>query len=734
MSKQSRSALRQRAVLSFFGVAFVLSATAIVAYTALVPSGGVTLAVGQVASNDILAPRSITYDSTVLTQIARQTASAAIHEIYDPPNPSILRQQIQIARHTLDFINNIRHDAYATPSQQLADLSAISTLRPAQDVKEELLRISDDSWKAIDSEVMSLLERVMRGEVREDNLKDIFANLPNLVGVEIDDSLSGLITALVRDLIKPNAFPNEERTLEARKAAAAAVIVETRTFAQGQIVVRAGTIVTNADMEALTQLKLLQPSDRRIQALAGSFLAVILVTLLSVVYLRRFQPNVLNHVPQMVLIGGLFLVFLLGARLFGTTSEFEARLYPAAAFSLIVVMLAGPHVSIILTGSLAALIGLILGNSLEFSALVAIGGMAGILSLQRVERLNAYLRAGLVIAVANLTAAVFFLLLQGDGDPTQLVTVISAGIINGVISAGLAIVGMYLISSGLNMPTSIRLLELSQPNQPLLQKLLREAPGTYQHSLQVANLAEVAAERIGCNALLTRVAALYHDIGKTSYPHFFVENQVDGYNPHDALNDPRRSAQIIIAHVTDGEKLARQGHLPKALIDFILQHHGTTSVLYFYNKALQAVDCDESRIDKSAFFYPGPRPQTRESGLLMLADTSESTIRAKRPHTTQEIETIIDDIIDSRVQDGQLDDSALTVGDLKIIREVFVSTLQGVFHPRIDYPALSAEPTPREIPAVVLTEEAPPVESSEAELPAPVQSVTLSATTEPESQ
>lgn len=727
MSKLSRSALGRRAVRSLFGLTFIVSATVIVAYTALVPSGGVTLAVGQVATTDILAPRSITYESTVLTQIARQTASAAIHEIYDPPNPSILRQQIQIARHTLDFLNNIRHDNYATPAQQTADLGAINTLHLTDDVAGKLLRVSDESWKAIDAEVMSLLERVMRGEVREDTLKDIYANLPNLVGVEIDDSLSGLITALVRDLIKPNTFPNEERTRDARKAAADAVNVETRTFAQGQIVVRAGTIVSDADMEALTQLKLLQPPDRRLQALAGSLVAVILVLILSLAYLRRFEPAVLNHLPQMLLIGGLFLVFLLGARLFGTTSEFEARLYPTAALSLIAVMLAGPHVSIILTSALAALVGLILGGSLEFAALVAIGGMAGILSLQRVERLNAYLRAGLVIALANACAGVFFLLLQGDADPTQLLTVISAGLINGMISAGLAIVGIYLISSGLNIPTSIRLLELSQPSQPLLQKLLREAPGTYQHSLQVANLAEMAAERIGANALLTRVAALYHDIGKTAYPHFFVENQVDGYNPHDSLNDPRRSAHIIIEHVMEGEKLARQAHLSQKLIDFILQHHGTTPVLYFYNKALQAVDCDETKINKAAFFYPGPRPQTREAGLLMLADTSESTIRAKRPRSTQEIETIVNDIIESRVQDGQLDESSLTVGDLKIIREVFVSTLQGVFHPRIDYPALATEPTPpAPIPAVVIAEEPPTAETLTTDAPASRPPVTLS--------
>jgi hypothetical protein len=238
-----------------------------------------------------------------------------------------------------------------------------------------------------------------------------------------------------------------------------------------------------------------------------------------------------------------------------------------------------------------------------------------------------------------------------------------------------------------------------------LQRLLREAPGTYQHSLQVANLAELAAERIGANPLLVRVAALYHDIGKIAYPHFFVENQAEGVNPHDALNDSLQSAQIIIGHVTEGVRLARKYRLPSALIDAIGQHHGTMPVLYFYNKALEAVNCDPLQVDRPAFCYPGPCPLSREAGILMLADASESTVRARRPHNKQEIEDIIGEIIESRVAEGQLDNTPLTVSDLHVIREVFVSTLQGVFHPRILYPTPVLTPLP-EPPAL------PPVTSS----------------------
>jgi hypothetical protein len=705
MNTFTESPIGRRVILIILGTAFIVSATAIVAYSAFAPSGSVALVAGQVAPADILAPRSVSYESEVLTRLARQAAADAIRDVYDPPNPNILRQQVQLARNVLDYINNVRHDTFASLAQKRADLAAINAVHLNQDIATRLLTLPDDAWKDVDEQVMGLLERTMRDEIREENLPEVYATLPNRVGVTIDEEQAGLITALVKDLIKPNTFYNEERTREARKAAAAAVAPETRTFAQGQIVVRAGTIVTDADVEALAQLKLLQSPDRRAQALVGGFLSVSLVSSLGLVYLRRFHATLFHDVPTMVLIGGLLLVFLAGARVFASAGEFQSYLYPTAALSLLIVAVAGPQAAIAVTAGLAVFVGLLNGGSLEFAVLVAVSGMAGILSLNRVERLNAYFVAGLVIGVANVTVGLVFVLLQGVADPVRILTVLVAGLLNGLLSAGLAVVGLYLISSAFNLPTHVRLIELSQPNQPLLQRLLREAPGTYQHSLQVANLAELAAERIGANALLMRVAALYHDIGKMAYPHFFVENQAEGVNPHDALNDPQQSAHIIIGHVTEGEKLARKYRLPTALIDAISQHHGTLSVLYFYGKALEAVNFDPAKVDKPAFCYPGPRPTTREAGILMLADASESIVRAKRPRTKQEIEDIIVSIIESRVAEGQLDNTPLTMNDLKVIREVFVSTLQGVFHPRIVYPTLVLTPVP-EPPAL------PPVTSS----------------------
>jgi hypothetical protein len=673
-------------VVVLIAVAFVISMAVVIAYRTVPPIQRVVLSVGQVAPEDIRAPRSTTYPSEVLTLLAQQAAENAVRPVYDPPDRTVLREQVQLARHTLDYVGNVRGDSYATPAQRLSDLGALVTVKADADTFQALLELSEVDWATLDAQVMQLLERTMRGDIRDDTLPEVYANLPNLVSVTIDEPQATLIVTFARSLIRPNSFYNEERTREARARAKAAVETEMRSFVQGQTVVRAGQVVTAADVEALEELGLLQRTDDGLQVAISALLLVTLLTTITLTYMQRFYDDLFENVREMLLIGGLLLVFVAGARMVGNGDAFQAHLYPAAAFALVVASFANPQITVVLTVVLASLIGVVMGNSLELALLIAVGGMVGVLVLRRVERLNAYFAAGLTIGLTNIGLSLVFLLANGNSDPTQVLSLSVAGLLNGLLSAGLGLTGLYVSSNVLNLPTSLRLLELSQPGQPLLQRLLREAPGTYQHSLQVANLAEQAAERIGANATLVRVAALYHDIGKMVASHYFVENQTEGMNPHDQVKDPIRSAQIIISHVTEGEKLARKYHLPKDIIDFILQHHGTLPVLYFYNKALEAVDCDESKVDKSRFTYPGPTPQTREAGILMLADTCESVVRAKRPRNKGETEEIVNEIFHNRLHDAQLISSHLTLNDLNAIREVFVSTLQGIFHPRIVYP------------------------------------------------
>jgi putative nucleotidyltransferase with HDIG domain len=240
--------------------------------------------------------------------------------------------------------------------------------------------------------------------------------------------------------------------------------------------------------------------------------------------------------------------------------------------------------------------------------------------------------------------------------------------------------------------TSLQLVDLTRPDHPLLRLLLREAPGTYQHSLQVANLAEQAAERIGADALLTRVGALYHDIGKTVNPVYFIENQPPGFvNPHEDL-PPAESAAIIIQHVKDGLDLGRKHRLPQRILDFVSEHHGTGLTRYQYYNAIQAASGDEGRVDQAKFRYPGPRPQSRETAILMLADGSEARVRAERPTDDQKLHNIIKSVIADRIASGELDDTRLTLHDLTLIAESFTATLRGVYHPRLQYPPRAQPP------------------------------------------
>jgi putative nucleotidyltransferase with HDIG domain len=672
---------------ALLGAIFLSAASAIVAFTTLTPAEPVTLSVGQVAPYDILAPISITYESEVLTRLARQAAADAVRDVYDPPNPSVLRQQVQHARKVLTYIENVRADPYGTLPQRIADLRAIEGFSFPDELPALLLGLSDREWRDVDAQVIALLERTMREQIREDTLPEIYARLPNLVSITVSETQAAVIVNLVRNLIKPNAFLNEERTRNARRAAAEAVQPVTRNFLQGQLVVRSGTIVTEADLEALTKLKLIQPPDQRLRILGSALMAVLLITALGVIYARRYHPELFGNVQLLIFLGGLFLLFLGGARFYTLSEYIISRAYPVAAFALIVVALTNVQVAFAASSALAILLGLTINASLELTVLAGVSSVAAILTLRRAERLESYFVAGLVISGVNMAVGLLFALLQNTTEPMRLLSVIPSGLLSGLLSAGLGLVGLYIGSSLLNVPSSIKLLALSQPSQPLLQRLLREAPGTYQHSLQVANLAELAAERIGADAQLVRVGALYHDIGKLHAPLFFVENQAEGVNPHETLS-PRDSARIIIAHVIEGEKLARRERLPSVFVDFIRQHHGTTRTLYFYSKALEAANGDERAVNPAHFTYPGPRPRSREAAILMLADTSESVIRSKRTRDKQEIADIVHEIVQSRLMDGQLDESGLTVNDLKVIQEVFVSSLQGVFHPRITYPAL----------------------------------------------
>jgi cyclic-di-AMP phosphodiesterase PgpH len=675
-----------RVVVLAATMTFLLTATVIVAFDHLFPGqGGIgVMRVGDVADRNIYAPESRTYISSVLTEQLRTEAQNEVRPIYNSPDLDVARTQTRLVGQILDYIENVRRDPFATPEQRISDLRHITALTLDETSVQNLTSLTDEAWTGVRGEITRLLEQVMQESIRDIDLQLTRERLPIQVSFRFDDAQIAMIADIVGDLVRPNTTENVEATERARQAAGETVTDQPMSFRRGQIVVRGGEEIGELEYEALNELGLLQPEDQRVQEVVRSFIAVTLVTVMMGLYLARFRKSLLYTEPRLLaLLAAIFVLVLFGARL---ALGNEIYLFPAALLGLLYVAVVSPQVALVGSVSLGLLVGLMANNSLEVATLVVSSGVIGSLTLRRAERLNSYFVTGLVVALTSMiVAAMFNLSTDSTLNTSGLPTLMLYGILNGVLTAAAAVIGLYLIGLLFNMTTALKLIELSQPNQPLLQRLLREAPGTYQHSLQVANLSEQAASAIGANSSLVHVAALYHDIGKMLNPAFFTENQRDIGNPHDTLNDPYRSADIIISHVTEGDEMARQYRLPRQIRDFIREHHGTTQVFVFYKQAVIQAGDDEAAVDITDFSYPGPKPQTRESAILMLADSCEATIRSTQPGSKQEIEVAVDQIIEGKRREGQLDECGLTLNDLNTIKRIFVDMLKATFHPRINY-------------------------------------------------
>lgn len=396
--------------------------------------------------------------------------------------------------------------------------------------------------------------------------------------------------------------------------------------------------------------------------------------------------------PRVLIILALLLLFTaLGTKMLAPGRTITPYLFPFAVAAMLGAALLSVPIGMGLSVMVALVVGFITRGSIELTAFALVGSLVAVIGLQNRERLTSFLVTGGFVALANVALISIFRLLAREEDWSNLMRLVLAAFASGALTGLIALSSQFLLGKAAGVTTALELIDLSRPTHPLLQKILREAPGTYHHSLIISNLAEHAAQVIGADALLCRVGAYYHDVGKTLNPQFFVENQFDGVNPHNAI-DPRTSAKILHEHVTEGAKLAQKYRVSKRIIDFILQHHGTTLPVYFFEKA--QAQSPGVPVDETEFRYPGPKPQTRESAIMMLADGVEATTRAERPTNTQEIRSIIDRIIDMRIREGQLDESAITLRDLEQIRIAFLQVLQGLYHPRVRYPAPRIPPPP----------------------------------------
>ncbi len=699
-SAQGNLQRRRGIVLSLLLLAmviFILVALMVPFFTNQVNS---QLKAGEVAAREMVAPRSLTYTSDILTESQQESASESIAAIYSPPDTSIARHQLESLRATLAYINSVRADPNATNEQKLTDLAAMEDIHLDQETAQNILDLSDSRWQAVQQEAIIVLEQVMRATIREDRLEAARNNVPTLVSLSLPEDQAAIVSEMVIGFVAPNSLYSEVLTETARQLAHESVVPVERSFVQGQTLILRGQIISETDIEALELFGLVK-SETRWQDLVSAASLAILTLIYFLTYLSR-NPEQTQDLRGLTVIIILFVVFLVGGRFVVTSQSMIPYIFPLAAFSLVAASLFGTKTALVFTLPLCILYAYDTPNALELTLYNLLGSYSGVFALGPARRITSFFWAATVIAFTEILVILAFRLPLPNVDLISIAALVGIALVNGIASSSLTVLLQYFLAQILGMTTALQLMEISRPDHPLLQFILRNAPGTYQHSLQVANLSEQAAEIIGADTLLTRVGAIYHDSGKALNPHFFIENQLPGnINPHDSL-DQVASAQTIIRHVSDGLELAKKYRLPHRIQDFIAEHHGTMKTRYQYAKAVEAAGGDESLVDESQFTYPGPRPNSRETAILMLADGSEARIRAERPADENQLREVIKSVVENRLSSGQLDETNLTLRDLDEVIDSFTATLRGIYHPRIEYPEIKKE-TPqksKEVPTV----------------------------------
>ncbi|MBA4398829.1 MAG: hypothetical protein C0396_03025 [Anaerolinea sp.] len=673
--------------LGLLAVCSVLALGALVLPIAIRPSA-VSIAQGDVANQDVQAPRGLTYTSQILTDQAKEDARARVQPIYLPTDPTITRTQIEKLRVAHNYITVVRFDSFATLEQKVQDLNALEEVAFEPKTISAILNLSDGRWQTIQQESLSVLEQVMRRTIRTDGVAEARRSIPTLINFSLPEDQAAIVTEIVEPFVKANSLYSQELTDKARQEAAAAIEPVSRTFISGETITRRGQIITPLVWEALLAFDLIETDDRIEEIWAAvALIGLMSVFLLLYFYRRRMAP--VDNFRALVVLSITFLVFLYGARVVIPNRTIIPYFFPIAAFALTLASLYNLEAGLIFPLVLSVLAAYGLPNSLDLTMFYIITGMVGVLFLGNGRRIANYFWAGLAIGVSGSAVILAYRLPDAITDWLGLATLMGTAFFNGFASAGLTLLLQFLFSHLLGVTTALQLMDLLRPDHPLLQFMLRNMPGSYQHSLQVANLAEQAAEAIGADPLMTRAGAIFHDAGKGMNPSFFIENQVAGkLDSHDEL-DPAKAAAIIIQHIHDGVSLCKKYRLPPRIQDFVREHHGTLITRYQYSKAVEAAGGDPAAVDIEKFRYPGPSPRTRETALLMLADGMEARSRSELPKNEDELRSIARKVIAYCQDEDQLSQTNLTLRDLNTIAESFVKTLLTTYHPRIRYPEMA---------------------------------------------
>ena len=639
-----------------------------------------------ISKRDIVAEKTITVVDTKRTEQHKKDVAANVEPILIPAEDEFIKVNLETLETSIIQIRQ-KHADSAIKRAELSLLFDISAQYKKDYLSNYLLNVSDsDLHKIFDKAKITLTSVLNQGitesEYENNNIdKIIFRNIP----ATTPRNQVTVVTALLKEIITPNLVVDDLATEIARKNAQNAVKPYEVVFHKGDKIVFEGEPVTKLKKDALREAGY-NVFEVNYLGILGMFLIVSFATLVFIQYEKNFE-KVFFEQHHLTITGFLSLVIALIAVVMPTGTS--PNILPLPAYIMILSIFTNARIAFFAATLLLGVLIIGLHYSIEFVATFLLLNTFCMLAISKLKFSRRFdlILTGLKISVAGalIVASIYFLeKFLIDIDNMLILRDVFLMLLNGVLSGIIALGTLPILESTFGIITPYGLAELADHNQQLLKRLQFEAPGTYHHSLMVSNLAEAAAEAIGANPILARVGAFYHDIGKLKRPLFFVENQ--SYfgieNPHTKLN-PRLSKMVITAHPKDGVELAKEYRLPNIISNFILQHHGEGLASYFYNQAIAEEGIEN--VKEEQFRYTGPKPNMKETAILMIADAVESAVRALKNATNEEIEEIIQKIIKERLNDGQFSDAPLTLKDLKIISTTFSRILRGMQHQRIKY-------------------------------------------------
>lgn len=639
--------------------------------------------VGQISDRDLVAPRTLSYVNPIKTKQLEEEVLSSVPGIYDLDETVFpkIQQQLQSSFQTVKQTKT--DQTLPTDAEKVAKLQTLLPIPVSPQLIEQWLNLDDQEITVVEQQTTALLKKYIQRGLREEDLEMTRYYIETEVQENSPKNLNPVqkkaILALAKGLLKPSYVLNSYETEKRKQTALAGVEPVRDTIKKNQVIIRRGEVVSAEHLMILEQFGIYRGDGYGWKVL-GISLYVALVLAVYSGYLYHFHPEIQSNFRQLLLLGLIIAVVLLVSKIAHYYSDFAA---PIAAGALLTAILINRRLGLFTVIVLSLYFIVLSDKDLRSLSTVLMGSLTGVYCISHMTVNYSLTRTGFYVALVQAMVVVATGFIEESHDMHLIVQALQA-FLGGILSAVMTIGLLPYLENAFGITTSVKLLELAKPNHPLLQRLLLDAPGTYHHSVIVGNMAETAAPCVGADPLIVRVGAYYHDIGKIKRPYFYVENQMGGENPHEKMA-PSLSTLIITSHVKEGLELCQEYRLPQVVCDMVAQHHGTLMVSFFYQKAKE--DAESEQILEADYRYAGPKPQTKEAALLMLADACEATVRTLAKPTVNRIESTVRKMIRYRLDDGQLDQCPLTLKDLNIIGDIFTQVLSGMFHNRLEYPS-----------------------------------------------